>query len=235
MQGRYSIFRSLPQGLPTGRPVSCVDLRPTRERTRRMTQHLADHPLYRTERLISARAVPGDFEGARALHHLRRARFVGGGADRTSGWPGASSQFFYGPLAPARLRPLRRRTPGRGAARRLRRPWFPGDWPEPELGWTIWTKGDEGRGYAREAVEAVRRHAYGDLGAGPPPSATYDPRNEPLPRAGRAAGLRAWTRGRPPPRPRPRARGLAPPRPGGGCVCRHDRPALLPQPPACGL
>jgi RimJ/RimL family protein N-acetyltransferase len=40
-------------------------------------------------------------------------------------------------------------------------PWFPGDWPEQELGWTIWTEAAEGQGYAFEAVTALRRHVYG--------------------------------------------------------------------------
>jgi RimJ/RimL family protein N-acetyltransferase len=43
-------------------------------------------------------------------------------------------------------------------------PWFPGDWPEEELGWTIWTEEAEGKGYAFEAVTALRRHAYEALG-----------------------------------------------------------------------
>jgi chorismate mutase len=50
-------------------------------------------------------------------------------------------------------------------------PWFPGDWPEEELGWTIWTEEAEGQGYAFEAVTALRRHAY-EISAGAPRSPT---------------------------------------------------------------
>lgn len=41
--------------------------------------------------------------------------------------------------------------------------WFPLEWPEPELGWTLMGHA-EGRGFAREAAEAARTYAYGALG-----------------------------------------------------------------------
>lgn len=40
----------------------------------------------------------------------------------------------------------------------------PGGYPEIELGWGIWTSALEGKGYVREAAEAVRAHAYGAMG-----------------------------------------------------------------------
>ncbi len=43
-------------------------------------------------------------------------------------------------------------------------PWHPGNWPEKELGWTVWDPADEGKGLAHEAVVAVRRHVYEALG-----------------------------------------------------------------------
>jgi RimJ/RimL family protein N-acetyltransferase len=41
--------------------------------------------------------------------------------------------------------------------------YFPEDWPEPEIGWSVYAKG-EGRGLAREAAEATRAYAYDVLG-----------------------------------------------------------------------
>ncbi|WP_120634460.1 GNAT family N-acetyltransferase [Ruegeria sp. EL01] len=41
--------------------------------------------------------------------------------------------------------------------------WGPEGWPEPELGWVMF-EGGEGKGYAREAAEEVRRYAYEVLG-----------------------------------------------------------------------
>ena len=43
-------------------------------------------------------------------------------------------------------------------------PWYPQNWPEPELGWSIWDEAQEGKGLAAEAVRAVRDHAFGVLG-----------------------------------------------------------------------
>lgn len=55
-------------------------------------------------------------------------------------------------------------------------PWYPVDWPEPELGWTVWTGEAEGRGYAQEAAAEARRFAYEDLGW--PTAVSYiDPAN----------------------------------------------------------
>lgn len=43
-------------------------------------------------------------------------------------------------------------------------PWHPLDWPEQELGWTVWSAEAEGKGYAQEAAREGRRFAYEDLG-----------------------------------------------------------------------
>ncbi|QBF29936.1 GNAT family N-acetyltransferase [Thalassococcus sp. S3] len=39
---------------------------------------------------------------------------------------------------------------------------FPLNWPEPEIGWAIWS--GTGRGYATEAAQAARRYGYDTLG-----------------------------------------------------------------------
>lgn len=43
-------------------------------------------------------------------------------------------------------------------------PWFPESWPEPEIGWSVWTPEAEGKGIAFEAAETARAHAFGTLG-----------------------------------------------------------------------
>mgnify|MGYP002633195324 CR=1 FL=1 len=43
-------------------------------------------------------------------------------------------------------------------------PWHPADWPEREIGWSLWSAEAEGRGYALEAAAAARAHAFGTLG-----------------------------------------------------------------------
>ena len=55
-------------------------------------------------------------------------------------------------------------------------PWYPIDWPEPEIGWTLWSADAEGKGYAFEAATAARRHAFDNLGW--PTAVSYiDPAN----------------------------------------------------------
>ena len=43
-------------------------------------------------------------------------------------------------------------------------PWYPADWPEPEIGWTVWSAEAEGRGYAFEAATEARLWAARELG-----------------------------------------------------------------------
>lgn len=42
--------------------------------------------------------------------------------------------------------------------------WQPLDWPEPEIGWILWSDATEGRGIAREAALAARDYAFHTLG-----------------------------------------------------------------------
>lgn len=43
-------------------------------------------------------------------------------------------------------------------------PWYPLEWPEPEIAWSVWEARAEGKGYAFEAAEAARAYAFRDLG-----------------------------------------------------------------------
>ena len=43
-------------------------------------------------------------------------------------------------------------------------PWAPLHLPEPELAWSLWDDGDEGRGIAFEAAHAAHACVFGDLG-----------------------------------------------------------------------
>ena len=42
-------------------------------------------------------------------------------------------------------------------------PWNPIDWPEAEIGWTLWSEAHEGKGYASEAAQAAVAHVFRDL------------------------------------------------------------------------
>lgn len=43
-------------------------------------------------------------------------------------------------------------------------PWSPINWPEHEIGWTVWSDENEGKGLVAEAARAARDHAYKVLG-----------------------------------------------------------------------
>lgn len=43
-------------------------------------------------------------------------------------------------------------------------PFIPADWPEREIGWSVWRAEDEGKGYGVESSRAVIRHVFDDLG-----------------------------------------------------------------------
>ncbi|MCU4651296.1 GNAT family N-acetyltransferase [Roseibacterium sp. SDUM158016] len=129
-----------------------------------MTARLADTPVLTTSRLTLRAPEASDFEAFAPFVMSDRARFIGGGADKDIGqaWrvlavlSGHWHLRGYGTFVmveTASGRPI-------GSAG----PWFPGDWPEEELGWTIWTPEAEGKGYAFEAVTELRRHAYAGLG-----------------------------------------------------------------------
>ena len=129
-----------------------------------MTPRLIDTPILTTERLILRAPEASDFEGFLPFVTSDRARFIGGGTDKTLGqaWRILAVVTGHWHLRGWGSFVMVTRTTGQPIG--LAGPWMPGDWPEPELGWTIWTAEAEGRGYAHEATLALRRHAYADLG-----------------------------------------------------------------------
>ncbi|MBF9058256.1 GNAT family N-acetyltransferase [Rhodobacterales bacterium HKCCSP123] len=142
-----------------------------------MIPHLADTPVIETDRLILRAPRAADFEALAPFIMSDRARFVGGGADKDIGHAWRVLAIFSGHwhLRGYGIFVAEHRAGGRPVG--SVGPWFPGDWPEEELGWTIWDEAHEGQGYAFEAVEAVRRHAYADLGWSTAVS-YIDPRND---------------------------------------------------------
>lgn len=129
-----------------------------------MIPRLIDTPTLRTERLTLRAPQAGDFEAIAPFITSDRARFVGGGADKGIGLAWRILAIFAGHwhLRGTGVFIMADRATGRpiGSAG----PWYPGDWPEQELGWSVWAAADEGKGYAHEAMLALRRHAYADLG-----------------------------------------------------------------------
>lgn len=119
-------------------------------------------PELETERLILRGPLTGDFELWAACAASDRARYIGGPLDRGLAWRGfchmtghwlhrGYSMFVFADKVT-------------GQALGMAGPWFPEGWPEPEIGWTIWARAAEGKGYAHEAATAARRWAYEALG-----------------------------------------------------------------------
>lgn len=115
-----------------------------------------------TAHLTLRRPQAGDWEAWAAFMGSERARYVGGPYDRELAWRSYAQVVGHWVLRGWGSFVLTRR--GSDAALGSVGPWFPEGWPEHELGWTIWSAEAEGAGYAFEAAEAARRHAYDVLG-----------------------------------------------------------------------
>ena len=126
-----------------------------------MTPRLADTPVLETERL-TLRAPRMDYYPAfEAFLASDRSGYVGGPMGRHEAWrpfghlAGMWALKGCGTFVFTRI--------GDDRAVGSTGPWVPEDWPEGELGWTIWDTGAEEEGYACEAATAARDFAFLDL------------------------------------------------------------------------
>ncbi|MDJ0628203.1 MAG: GNAT family N-acetyltransferase [Rhodobacter sp.] len=127
-----------------------------------MTPHLADTPVLETGRLRLRAPGRQDWPLWRDFAGTERAMFIGGPFDLRSAW-----RAFGHVIGMWVLR-------GYGSfvftakdddtALGMTGPWHPADWPEKELGWTVWSADQEGTGLAFEAARAARDFAFGPLG-----------------------------------------------------------------------
>lgn len=123
---------------------------------------LADTPVLRTERLVLRAPEGGDWEAARAFLLSERSRHVGGPFTSPRAWRTFGHIIGHWAMRGFGMFVVEEADTGRPMG--SIGPWYPDGWPEPEIGWTIWTDAAEGRGYAAEAARRVRAHAYDDLG-----------------------------------------------------------------------
>lgn len=130
-----------------------------------MTTALPHIPTLETERLILRGPRMEDVPHWLAFAATERAAFIGGPriAD-----PGTAWRAFAHVAGMWMLRGYGsfvfelKADPGTPVG--MTGPWHPLDWPERELGWTIWSADLEGTGLAFEAAQEARRFAYADLG-----------------------------------------------------------------------
>ncbi len=128
-----------------------------------MTALLTNIPTLETERLILRAPGMQDWEAWLAFCLDDRSRFVrADDIDEGKAWrafchvAGMWALRGYGSFVIT--------AKGADTALGLTGPWHPIDWPERELGWTIWSAAAEGQGYAYEAARAARDYAFGTLG-----------------------------------------------------------------------
>ena len=127
-----------------------------------MTAHLADTPVIETERLTLRAPRMDDYPAFEAFLASDRSGFVGGPMGRHEAWRAFGHLAGMWALKGCGTFVFNRNGDDRPIG--STGPWVPEDWPEDELGWTVWNADAEGKGFAYEAAFAARAYAYKTLG-----------------------------------------------------------------------
>ena len=122
-------------------------------------------PVIETARLRLRAPCLADFEVEAGYWASDRSAFTGGPMGRPRAWRVLAALIGHWAMRGYGWWTLEERSGEDRAGAVVGRVglWFPEGWPEPEIGWTLFT-GAEGQGYATEAAAAARAHAYGALG-----------------------------------------------------------------------
>ncbi len=120
-----------------------------------------DIPTLTTERLILRAPEERDFDAVAQFYSEPRSEGFGGVISRDQAWRWFASNLGHFALRGYGFWTVETKG-GDGVG--MVGLWAPEGWPEPEIGWFVHSTGIEGKGYAREAAEAMRAHAYGPLG-----------------------------------------------------------------------
>lgn len=122
---------------------------------------LSGIPTLTTDRLTLRAPVEADFEHVASFFASKeRSWGFGGPLDRTGAWRWFAANIGHFVLKGFGFWFLET---AEGETVGMVGLWGPEGWNETELGWVMF-EGAEGKGYAREAAEAVRAHAYDTLG-----------------------------------------------------------------------
>ena len=114
----------------------------------------------RTERLILRPPVVADCDAFCAFHTSDRAIYTGGQLTYGKAWRGFAGFLGHWTIRGYGMFVITLDGEPIGSAGA----WHPGDWPEREIGWTIWSPEYEGKGIAYEAAVAARHHVFATLG-----------------------------------------------------------------------
>lgn len=120
-----------------------------------------DIPTLTTERLILRIPEARDFDAVAQFYSEPRSEGFGGVISRDQSWRWFASNIGHFALRGYGFWMVETKA---GEPIGMVGLWYPEGWPEPEIGWFVHTTTLEGKGYAREAAEAMRAHAYGPLG-----------------------------------------------------------------------
>ena len=118
-------------------------------------------PTLTTNRLILRPITAADIPHEQAFHQTDRAEFVGGPMHPADVWRYIATQIGHWTLRGYGTFAVEEKDTGIFCGHVG--PWYPADWPAPELSWTI-MEAAEGRGLAHEAALATRNWAYDTLG-----------------------------------------------------------------------
>ncbi|MDW4497300.1 GNAT family N-acetyltransferase [Sulfitobacter sp. D35] len=125
---------------------------------------LADTPVLETDRLILRAPRFEDYAVFEPFFLSRRSEFIGAWPDPTPGKAWRSFCHVAGMWALKGVGSFVYCDRQSGAPLGHSGPWVPPEWPENEIGWTVWSEAAEGKGYAFEAASAARAYAYDTLG-----------------------------------------------------------------------
>lgn len=109
-----------------------------------------------TDRLILRRPQPADLDATIAYYATERSAWNGGPLDAPAAWRGFAAGLGHWQIHGFGMCALIEKATGHNIG--SVGIWYPGGWPEPELGWTLYD-GAEGKGFASEAAIAMRAHA----------------------------------------------------------------------------
>lgn len=118
-------------------------------------------PVLESERLILRGPEPRDIEPFIAFAGTERSRGFGEPMKRDDAWRWFAMNIGHWNINRFGYFFIELKQSGQTAG--ISGLWMPEGWPEPELGWSVFS-GFEGQSIAYEAAQRVRQHAYEDLG-----------------------------------------------------------------------
>lgn len=118
-------------------------------------------PVLKTERLTLRGPDARDIAPMRAFYASDRSKFVGGPLSAELAWRQLGTEIGHWTLLGYGRWMVDVTETGETVGNVGL--WNPEGWPEPEIGWDLF-EGAEGKGYATEAAQAARAHAYDTLG-----------------------------------------------------------------------